>query len=49
MRRKSASYKILVGESEGKRILLKFRSTWKGNIKMDLQEIGLENVLDSSG
>jgi hypothetical protein len=36
--------KILVGKPEGKRPLGRPRHRWKGNIKMDLWEIGLEGV-----
>jgi hypothetical protein len=33
-------YKILVGKSEGKKILRRPRHIWKGNIRMDLREVG---------
>jgi hypothetical protein len=32
-------YRILVGKPEGKRSLRGPKSTWKDNIKMDLQEV----------
>jgi hypothetical protein len=38
------TYKILVGEPEGKRPLGRPRRRWEYNIKMDLREIGLEGV-----
>jgi hypothetical protein len=34
------AYKILVGKSEGTRLLGIPRSRWEDNIKMDLREIG---------
>jgi hypothetical protein len=34
------AYRILVGEPEGKRPLLRSRHRWVDNIKMDLREIG---------
>jgi len=34
------AYKILVGKSEGKRLLGRPRLRWKDNIRMDLREIG---------
>jgi hypothetical protein len=33
-------YRILVGKPEGKRPLGRPRRRWKGNIKMDLLEVG---------
>jgi len=33
-------HRVLVGKPEGKRPFGKFRRRWKGNIKMDLQEVG---------
>jgi hypothetical protein len=33
-------YRVLVGKPEGKRALGRTRHSWKGNIKMDLQEVG---------
>jgi hypothetical protein len=36
---KRSAYKILVGESQGKRSLGRPRHRWENNIKMDLREI----------
>jgi len=33
-------YRVLVGKPEGNRPLVRPRSRWKDNIKMDLQEVG---------
>jgi hypothetical protein len=33
-------YRVLVGKPEGMRQLGRPRHRWKGNIKMDLQEVG---------
>ena len=33
-------HRVLVGKPEGKRPLVRPRSRWQDNIKMDLQEIG---------
>jgi hypothetical protein len=33
-------YRVLVGKSEGRRLLWRPRRRWKYNIKMDLQEVG---------
>ena len=33
-------YRVLVGKSEEKRPLGRFRRRWEDNIKMDLQEVG---------
>jgi hypothetical protein len=32
-------YRVLVGKSEGKRPLGRFRRRWEDNIKMDLQKV----------
>jgi hypothetical protein len=37
---KMKAYKILLGKPEGKRPQERPRYRWKGNIKMDLREIG---------
>jgi hypothetical protein len=37
-------YKILVGEPEGKRPLVRLRRRWEDNIRMDLRESGWEDV-----
>lgn len=33
-------YKVFVGKPEEKRLLVRPRHRWKGNIKMDLKEMG---------
>jgi len=33
-----------VGNPEGKRLLVRTRHRWEGNIKMDLQELGCEGM-----
>jgi len=33
-------YRVLVGKSEGKKLLGRPRCRWEDNIKMDLQEVG---------
>jgi hypothetical protein len=33
-------YKVLVGKSDGKRLLVMPRNRWEDNIKVDLQEVG---------
>jgi hypothetical protein len=33
-------YRVLVGETEGKRPLGRPRRRWKDNVRMDLQEVG---------
>jgi hypothetical protein len=38
------TYKMLVGKPEEKRPLGRPRYRWKGNIRMDLREIGWEDV-----
>ena len=37
-------YRVLVGKPEGKRPLGRPRSRWEDNIKMDLQEVGCEDM-----
>jgi hypothetical protein len=37
-------YRVLVGKHERKRLLERPRQRWKYNIKMDLQEVGYENI-----
>jgi hypothetical protein len=53
MRAKRNTYRILVGNSEGKRPLGRPRHRWVDNIKMDLREIGWDGMgwyeLDRSG
>jgi hypothetical protein len=38
------AYRILMGRPEGKRSLGIPRHRWEDNIKMDLQEVGLEGM-----
>jgi hypothetical protein len=38
------AYNILVGKSEGKRLLGRPRHRWEDNIRMYLREIGWEDV-----
>jgi ribosome biogenesis protein Nip4 len=38
------AYNILVGRPEGRRQLERPRHRWEDNIKMDLREIGFEDV-----
>jgi hypothetical protein len=44
MRGMRNSYSIFVGKSEGKRPLRRPRRRWEDNIRMDLREIGWEDV-----
>jgi hypothetical protein len=44
MREERISYRILVGKSEGKRPLLRPRSRWMDNIKINLREIGCDGM-----
>jgi hypothetical protein len=44
MGEKRNAYRILVGESEGKRPLGRPRRGWVNNIKMDLREIGWDGI-----
>jgi hypothetical protein len=37
--RSRGAYRVLVGESEGKRPLVRPRRRWEDNIKMDLQDV----------
>jgi hypothetical protein len=39
-RKRRKAYRILIGKTEGKRPLGRFRRRWVDNIKMDLREIG---------
>jgi hypothetical protein len=36
-------YRVLVGTTEGKRLLGRPKRRWEGNIKMDLQKMGCED------
>jgi len=40
----SGVYRVLVGESEGKRPLGRPRFMWEDNINMDLQKVGCRGV-----
>jgi hypothetical protein len=44
MERGGNTYKILVGEPEGKRPLGRPRYGWENNIKMDLRDIGWDGL-----
>jgi hypothetical protein len=44
MRAIGNAYKILVGEPEWQRPLVKPKRKWEYNIKMDLEEIGCEDT-----
>ena len=37
-------YRVLVGQPEGKRPLGRSRRRWEDNIKMHIQEVGLEGT-----
>jgi len=37
-------YRVLVGKTEGKRLLRRPRLRWQDNIKMDLQEVGWRDM-----
>jgi hypothetical protein len=37
-------YRVLVGRSEGKRLLGRPRRRWEDNIKLDLREIGIDGA-----
>jgi hypothetical protein len=40
MREKRSAFRLLVGKSEGKRLLGRPRRRWVDNIRMDLVEVG---------
>jgi hypothetical protein len=40
MGERRVAYRVLVGRTEGKRLLGRPRCRWEDNIKMDLQEVG---------
>jgi len=47
---KRGVYRVLVGKPEGKRPLGRPRRRWEDNIKMGLQEVGMQGVgLDPAG
>jgi hypothetical protein len=37
---KKGAYRVLVGKPEGKRLLVRPKSRWEDNIKVDLQDVG---------
>jgi hypothetical protein len=37
-------YRVLMGKPEGKRVLGRPMRRWKGNIKMDLQDVGCRGM-----
>ena len=45
-----SAFKVLTGEPTGKRLLGRPRRRWEDNIRMDLEEIGInaENWVDSA-
>ena len=42
MEKSRNAYRVLVGKSEGKRLLGRARRRWEDNIKMDLREVGCD-------
>jgi hypothetical protein len=48
MGEKRGVYRVLVGKSEGKRLLGRPRHKWEDNIKMYLQEVGCGAWIGSS-
>jgi hypothetical protein len=42
-------YRVLVGKSEGKRLVGRPRRRWDNNIAMDLREVECNHGLDFSG
>jgi hypothetical protein len=40
MRKRKGVYRVLVGETEGKRPLRRPKLRWEDNIKMNIQEVG---------
>jgi len=44
IRERRVVYRVLVGKPEGKRALGRPTRRWKGNIKMDLQEVGFRGM-----
>jgi len=44
MGERRGAYRVLVGKPEGKRPLGRPRHRWEDNIKMDLQEVGCEDM-----
>ena len=50
MEKDRSTFKILTGKPTGKRLLGRLRSRWEDNIRMDLEEIGINagNWVDSA-
>jgi hypothetical protein len=46
MGEKRGAYRLLVGQSEGKRLLGRPRHRWEDNIKMDIREVGWGEDMD---
>jgi hypothetical protein len=44
MGKRRGAYRILVGKTAGKRPPRRLRRRWEDNIKMDLQEVGCEDM-----
>jgi hypothetical protein len=44
MGEKRNAYRLLVGKPEGKRLLLRPRCRWVDNIRLDVGEVGWDNV-----
>ena len=37
-------YRVLVGKTEGNRLLERLRHRWEDNIKMDIEEVGCGGI-----
>jgi len=50
MEKGRSAFKILTGKSSGKRLLVSHRRRWEENIRMDLEEMGINmgNWVDSA-
>jgi hypothetical protein len=44
MEMKRNAYTIIVGKPEGKRLIQRLRCRWEDNIKIDLREIGWDDM-----
>jgi len=44
MEARRGAYRFLVGKTEGKRPVGRFRHKWEDSIKMDVQEVGCEGM-----
>jgi hypothetical protein len=49
MMKRRGAYRVLVGKPEGKRPLGRTRRGWENNIKMDLQEVGIDLAQNRNG